>query len=157
VHLLPESFFDLLQLRTHALLNRVAHDQESPAPGFPTDVGESQEAERFRFPHTLTLTVLSSKASKLDETRFFRMHFQTERLHSLFQSIQESFRVLFVLEAHHDVIGISDDHHVAMCMPSPPLVGPQVKDVVEVDIRQERRYRRPLRRSHLTFRPLPVF
>jgi hypothetical protein len=156
VHVQPEGLFDLLQLGTHALVHCVAQHHESPAPGLSTDVGEAQEVERFRFPHTLPLTLLSSKASELDQTRLFRMNLQTELSHSLFKSIQKLLRVLLVLEAHHDVIGVTHDNHVTVSMPTPPLVGPQVEDVVEVHICQERRYGRPLRRPNLTFRPLPV-
>ena len=61
-----------------------------------------------------------------------------------------------MLEPHHEVVGEAHDDHVAARVPPPPLVGPQVKDVVQVDVREQRRNRCPLRTSLLGRRPRPV-
>jgi hypothetical protein len=45
----------------------------------------------------------------------------------------EPLGVLAMLEAQHEVVGVPDDHDVALGAPS-PLLDPQVEDVVEVDV-----------------------
>ena len=45
------------------------------------------------------------------------------------------------------VVGEAHDDHVATRVPPPPPLGPQVKDIVEIDVHQQRGYRCPLRRS----------
>jgi hypothetical protein len=36
-----------------------------------------------------------------------------------------------MLEAHHKVVSETHDHNITVRVPAPPLVTPQVKDVVE--------------------------
>jgi hypothetical protein len=43
-----------------------------------------------------------------------------------------------MLETHHTVVGIADDDDLAAGMSPPPLVDPQVVDVVQIDVRQDR-------------------
>ncbi len=43
-----------------------------------------------------------------------------------------------VLEADHDVIGVAQDDHVAGRLPPSPAVGPQVEDVMQVDVGKQR-------------------
>jgi len=42
-----------------------------------------------------------------------------------------------MLEAHHGVVGIADDDHLAAGTSPPPLLDPQVVDVVQIDVRQD--------------------
>src|SRR6516162_1406516 len=46
-----------------------------------------------------------------------------------------------MLEPGDEVVGEAHDDHVAARVPPPPPLGPQVKDVMEVDVRQQRGYR----------------
>ncbi|GAC1490074.1 MAG: hypothetical protein NVS1B16_15840 [Pseudarthrobacter sp.] len=50
----------------------------------------------------------------------------------------EPLSVFSVLEPHHEVISPAHDHNITVRVPSPPLMGPKVKDVVRVDVRKER-------------------
>jgi hypothetical protein len=43
-----------------------------------------------------------------------------------------------MLETHHEIVSKTRDHNVTARVPSPPLMSPQVEDVVQVDVRQER-------------------
>lgn len=44
----------------------------------------------------------------------------------------------FMLEADRDVVRVADDDHVARGPPPSPAVGPEVEDIVQVDVGQER-------------------
>ena len=48
-------------------------------------------------------------------------------------------RRLLVLQAGDGVVGITDNDHVARGAPLPPRLDPEVVDIVEVDVAQERR------------------
>ena len=50
----------------------------------------------------------------------------------------EPLRVIPVLETHHEVIGETHDHDITARPPGPPLVRPEVEDVVQVDVRKQR-------------------
>lgn len=54
--------------------------------------------------------------------------------------------VLFVLEAHHEVVGVPHDDNTASCGSLPFPLDPQVHDKVQKDIGQERADARPLGR-----------
>src|ERR1019366_2324089 len=62
-----------------------------------------------------------------------------------------------VLEPQHGVVGIADNDHVPVCPCAPPLVHPKVEDVMQIDVRQQWRNYRPLRRSYLGLLPFPLF
>jgi hypothetical protein len=42
-----------------------------------------------------------------------------------------------MLETNDRVVGVSHHDHGAMCMASPPLFGPQIVDVMKIDVRQQ--------------------
>ena len=52
--------------------------------------------------------------------------------------LEEATGVGLVLEAHDHVIGIAHDDHVAGGLPPSPALGPEIEDVVQVDVGQER-------------------
>jgi hypothetical protein len=47
-------------------------------------------------------------------------------------------RVSFVLEADHDIIRVPRDDYVAFGFPPSPPVGPEIKSVVQIHIREQR-------------------
>ena len=53
--------------------------------------------------------------------------------------VPEAPRVGFMLKAHNDVVGVAHDDDVAFGFSPPPLVGPEVEDVVQVDVSKQRR------------------
>ena len=59
----------------------------------------------------------------------------------------ETARVCFVLKSEYEIIRVANDDDVAARMSFPPLLDPQIEDVVEVHIRKERRDCRALRCS----------
>lgn len=105
--------FHLTQLRLQPFANRLPQDREpSIAPLLPTDVGESEEVERLRFPVSTLLPVFGPERSELQQSRFLRMQFQAELPHSLDQFCPEPYGIRFRLEAHHDIVSQTHDDHV---------------------------------------------
>jgi hypothetical protein len=52
-----------------------------------------------------------------------------------------------VLEADDVVVDEAHDDHITARVPPAPLVGPDVEDIVEIDVEEQRRCRCSLRRS----------
>ena len=115
-----------------------------------------EEIERLRPSETTRLPVSGGVPSELDQSCLLGVQLQRELCEPLAQVGQEPLGVLTMLEAHNEVVRPAHDDHVAVSVAAPPLLGPQVKDVVQVDIRKQRRNRRPLRCPLLTGRPGPV-
>ena len=67
------------------------------------------------------------------------MQLQPELLQSLPKLVYKPLGVGTQLKTHHSVVGIADDDHIAVgVLPSPP-VDPQVINVVQIDVCQDRR------------------
>ena len=94
--------------------------------------------------------------SELDQPCLVGLQLQAELRESLAKVGEEPLGVTVLLEPHEEVIGVAHDDHVAVRVPTSPLLGPQVEDVVQVDVGEQRRNRCPLRRSRPRLRPLPV-
>jgi hypothetical protein len=97
----------------------------------------------------MTLPSLGGEPSELDQPRLVRVQLQPELREALAEISEEPLGVLTMLKARHIVVGVPHENHVPPRVAPPPLVGPQVKHVVQEDVREQRRYRCPLRRSRL--------
>ena len=83
------------------------------------------------------------------------MQRQAELRQPLPQIAEEPLGIRLPLEADDGVVGVADDDHLAVALALAPLVRPEVVDVVQVDVRQERRDHRALGRPlRLRQRPL---
>ena len=65
--------------------------------------------------------------------------------------------VVRFLEAHYEVVSITHDHKTTMRVPAAPLSDPEIEDVVQKDVGQERTDARALRRSPVRLTPLTAF
>jgi hypothetical protein len=130
--------FDLLQLGSHLLGNRCAFDGKRAFPRLATDVGEAEKVERFRF----TLTPLGSAfgriATELDQAGFLRVELQSEFEKPVPEFSETAFRVVLLLEPDDEIIRVPDDDHIARCPALSPVRNPEVENVVQHDIRQQR-------------------
>ncbi len=63
------------------------------------------------------------------------MKLKIKSCESLFEIFQEGLGFVFVLESDDKIVRVSDDNHIALCGSFPPLVGPKIKDIMQVDIR----------------------
>jgi hypothetical protein len=75
---------------------------------------------------------------------------------ALFELGDKPVRRLLMFETHHEVVGVAHDHDIAVCLPIPPLLDPQVEHVVQVDIGQQWADAPTLHRSLLTSGSLAV-
>ena len=148
---------DCVQLRLHLLLARDALQLELSGPGLRADVREAQELERLRLRITTAGTVRGGVPPELDQPCLLLGHLQRELRQSFTEIGLEPLGVVAMLEARHVVVGETHDDHVTAGVSPAPLVGPQVEDVVKVDVGEQRRDRCPLDRSLRRLRPLPLF
>ena len=65
------------------------------------------------------------------------MELECKLLEPVTHHAQEPPRVAFVLKADDDIIGIAHDDHVAVGLTPSPLLGPEIKDVVQVDVGEQ--------------------
>ena len=85
------------------------------------------------------------------------MQRQRESRQPLAHGVLETPGIGLELETHHDVVRMTHDHRVAGGLAPSPALGPQVESVVQTDVGQEWRHRRPLPRSPVAHAHDPVF
>ena len=140
MHAPSEFGLDLLQFPAHPFLGCPADDRVHPVASLlPANMREAQEVECLRPPLAAPDTVRSRVRPKLDQPRLFRMQRQTELLESLLEFGQTPLRRRSILEPDHEVIRPSHDDHIAAdALRLPPVIDPQVENVMKENIRQQR-------------------
>src|SRR3954447_26092253 len=68
----------------------------------------------------------------------FQYHASSEMRGCLRHLLQEAPGFVLMLEAHDDVVGIPDHDHVARGLTPSPACGPEVENVMEIDVREQR-------------------
>ena len=63
---------------------------------------------------------------------------QRELLQPLAHLVPEAPGIGLVLETDDDVVGVAHDDHVALGLAPSPALGPEVEDVVQVDVGKQR-------------------
>ena len=76
-------------------------------------------------------------AAELNHAGFGRVEQQRECREPLAHRIEETTCVVLMLEAGHQIFGVAHDDHVATGLSPSPAFGPQIEDVVQVDIAEE--------------------
>src|SRR5690349_16240454 len=133
------------------------HEPEpSRLPRLPADMREPKELKRLRLAEPTRRAIPASMPPELDQPRLLSVQLQTEFREPVAKVSPEPFSVFPMLKSHHEVIGEAHDHNVPMRVPSPPLVSPQVQDVVRVDVPKQRRSRCSLRNPVVERRPGPI-
>src|SRR6185295_14126256 len=87
---------------------------------------------------------------------FIRMQFQPELPQALPPVLEELLRIRSMLEPQHRVIRIADHDYFSRGLLRPPVLYPEVENIMQVDIREPRRDHRSLRSSHLRLRPFSI-
>src|SRR5260370_41884369 len=126
------------ELGAHPLRVGDPLELEAPLPGLPARVRETEEAERLRLAEATGRSPLGGIPPELDQPRLLGIQLQVERREPAAQIRPEPLSVIPMLEPHHEVVSETHDQHVTARVPTPPLVSPQVENVVQVDVRQER-------------------
>src|SRR5258706_2808457 len=147
---------DLAQLCPHPFRDRDALEPEPARPGLRADVREPQEVERLRLTRTARLPSPGGVPPELDQPRLVRVQLQSELRQPLAKLGQEPPRILLIFEPDDEVVRKPHRNDLPVRVLTPPPVDPQVVDIVQVNVRQERGHRCPLWRTFLTRCPLPV-
>jgi hypothetical protein len=136
---LAELLMHRFQLRDHALARRLAADREGARLSVPlANMREAQKVERVRLAFAPLLPVCDGVWPKLDQACLLRVEFQPELVQAVLQRCQEPLCLTSVLEAEHKVIGKADDHHVPLRDTFAPGLHPQVEDIVQIAVGQQR-------------------
>jgi hypothetical protein len=73
---------------------------------------------------------------------------KTEDLHACRKVVQETFRLMVMLESKDEVVSLADNDHITLGMTISPLLCPQVQEVVQIRVGKQRRYHNSLRITH---------
>jgi len=128
--------FHRLQLGRHLLLVRDPLDPEPSLPGRPGDVPESQERERLRLPLAPRFAQPGRVRPELDQPGLVGVQFQAELREPSAQFLQEPLRVVLVLEPDDEVVREPRDNDIPARLRLPPVIGPQVQDIMQIYIRK---------------------
>src|SRR5438876_178719 len=140
VHAPLELGLYLAQLRLQPLADRLPqHRESSVAPLLPADMREAEEVERLGLPLSAPFPVFGCERAELQKPRFLGMQFQSELSKPLDKLRPEPLGVRLALESNHYVVGEPHDDDLAVGLLPAPRLDPELKHVVEVDVRQERR------------------
>src|SRR5450432_1438798 len=105
---------------------------------------EAEKLERVRLAEPPCCAIPGGVPPELDQPCLLGVELQPERREPVAKLGPEPFGVLSMLKPHHEVISPAHDHNIPVRVPRSPLVSPEVKDVVRVDVREQRRNRSPL-------------
>ncbi len=105
---------------------------------------EPEEVERFWFTFSPAGAVFGCEAAELRQSGFLRMYRESELLQSALHGYTKALSVDSLVEPDDYVICVSDHDHIACGMAASPLMRPQIEDIVEVDVCQQRRDNRTL-------------
>src|SRR6266545_2906714 len=156
VHASPQFGGHLLQLRMPLPPHRLAQYREPTRPRLAAAMREAEEVERLRFPIATASPIPVGTATELDEARLVGMQRQTEPREPLAQVREKADGFLPMFESDDEVVSKPDDDDVALRLPRSPSLGPEVEDVVEIDVGQQRTDTAALHRPHLTPHSLPL-
>src|SRR5262249_55320521 len=136
VHASPQLFFQSPQLGLPPLAHRLSQYREIPLPGFPATVRKSQKVKCSRFAVPAVSSVLFRKAAKPRK--------------ALAQFRQKPLCFMAMLKARNEVIGKTDEDNFSVRLLLSPSLDPEVENIVEIDVREQRTNATALNRSYLT-------
>src|ERR1700676_3722228 len=133
VHPSSQFLLDHPQSGAHPVAARFPPELETSPPVLPADVGKTKKVKRLRFAETACPPVRCRVASELNEPRLLRVQRQGERRQTCPHILPEPLGIGLMLEANDDVVSVSHNDDVAMGVAFPPLIRPQIEDVMQVD------------------------
>jgi len=129
---------DLLKGSSHTVTPCLAMEQERSTSGLAANELEPQEVEGRGSAQPLSLAPYGCMAAELQQSGLLLVEREARFLEPRSRRIPEAPRIGLVLEAGHDVIGVAHEYHVAGGFSPPPLQGPEIEDVVQVDVGEQR-------------------
>src|SRR5882762_1490361 len=149
--------FHRVQLRLQPFADRLPqHREPSITLLLHADMRKAQEVERLRFPFSTPLPLVDRIRTELQQARFLGMQFQVELLHSFRKFRPKLIGIRFAVKARHDVVRESHHDHIAVRALLTPCLDPQIKYVMKIDVRQERRSTSALGRPLFHSYSLPI-
>jgi hypothetical protein len=121
------------------------------------DVREAGEVEGIRLAIATRRSAIGSISAELDQAGFLRMRRECKLCQALLQIGEEALGITAILEAYDGVVRLANEDDAAGCVTLPPLVSPQVIDVVKADVRKQRRDHRSPRGAFIAFDPHAPF
>ena len=156
MHQPPGFLAQRLQLARQAFALRLVLHNEPAVPRPPTIVSEAQEGEGLRPPLAAPLSSHAGKRPNSISRVFSSCSVRPNVASRSSRASNISSASCRVLEAHDEVVGVAHDHDATACVTPPPLVDPEIEDIMQEDVGEERADARPLRRSPVRFVPLPA-
>ena len=148
--------FECLERRTESIWRSSPNKQKLSSLGLSTHMCEPKKLEGLRLPLTTFCASLGCEQPKHEQACLFGVQLQEEAPQSPTEFPKEVPRVCFFLKSNNEVVGVPHGDDLAAGMPLPPLLDPQIDGVVQIDVRKERRYRRPLRSTYQTTLDFPI-
>src|ERR1039457_6831052 len=155
----PSSQFILypLERAPHAIAPGLPVNQEVPAARFSADQDESQEGKGLRIILTALLASFRRMAAELDQLGLFRVQRQRKLREPQAHVLQKPRGLSLMLKSQNTIVGVTHDNHVTGGVTLPPLLRPEIENVVQVNVRHQGRNRRPLWSTLLALRHDPLF
>jgi hypothetical protein len=139
MHPLAKLLLDGSERRSHPLGDGDPSDREPPVtPRLCALVREAEEVKRFRATFATHCATFDRVATELDQPRLVLVQLQAELGAPQPEFFQARYRFASMFKANHEVVRIADDDDVAPAAVLPPPLHPQVQDVVQEHVRQQR-------------------
>src|SRR5690242_12061432 len=117
---------------------------------------ETKKIERLGPTQPTRRSPSGSMPPEFDQPRLIWMQLQVELREPLSKIDKKPLRISLMLKTHHEIVSETHDDHITMRIPTSPPVSPQVEDIVQVHVSQQRRRRSTLRCSLHSLRPVPI-
>lgn len=135
---------DFGNLQTHSLLHRQSSNLKQALSGSAAAVRKSKEVKRFWLALSASFAIVCRIPAKLYQPRLFRIQGQSKFTHAFLHGCKKSSGIVCFLKSDHTVISVAHDRHFAPCLSASPLLRPEIKCVVQVNVRQQWRDHRAL-------------
>jgi hypothetical protein len=112
-------------------------EQERSTSGLAADERESKKSEGLSPTSAAPLSTFSRMTTELQQARLLPVQFESKLFEPRSHRIPEAPRISFMLETHDQIVSVSHDDHVAAGFTFPPLVRPEVEDIVKVDVSKQ--------------------
>jgi hypothetical protein len=130
--------FENLEFRNHPFANGLPKNNKLPIHGLIANVGKTKKVKCLWFTFAPMPAVLSRKSPKLDNSGLAAVKLQIELSKTLYQVFVEPLGIFSVLKANHKIIAKSDNSDISTVVLFSPFIRPQIKHVVQINVRQQR-------------------
>mmetsp|Transcript_21836 Transcript_21836/g.10250 ORF Transcript_21836/g.10250 Transcript_21836/m.10250 type:complete len:200 (+) Transcript_21836:265-864(+) len=132
------------------------HPKPRAVPSCAAIVGEAKKVKRL-WPCPSFCSILDGKSAKLHHLGLGRFYLKAKLSQSLPQFSPKSLCVCLVLEADNKIVGITDKAGITGTALSVDPFKPEVKGIVQIYVRQQRRDNTTLRGTIVAYRYTPIF